>query len=341
MLGRRSPHLPLSIAFLLLVRCSDAGSNRTDGPLSAPDSVALVDLVAVADTSPSEFDVTDHDLNPVDAGSSPDHVGSDAVSPDGSAADQSGDGPSQPPTLWGYVTLGITPALDGKGPLYIGLHGGFFPPPLLPVAQVVIQADLLAPGSKVKYEFVGVANDNYTVFAFLDDNANALPILAAPDQGDLVQTVLPKVALTGVPIQQDLVLDQVEGNVPGLTDAGVVSNGSVKGTIRASAAPSIDGKGVVYISLYDQPPPTKQPPLAQTNLPAGDLSSPFKSEPYYLANLAPGNYYLRVFLDDNNSVNFLALGPDKGDMVHSAEIPVRVEPGQLAAVDVVLDQLHP
>jgi len=121
------------------------------------------------------------------------------------------------------------------------------------------------------------------------------------------------------------------------TDAGS-SAGALKGKITAKVAPALDGKGAVWISLHNKVPPAGLVGSA-TWLPGGDLSSPFASEAYYLPDLKAGQYYLRVFLDDNSNAGLLNTNPSKNDMIHSKAIQVHVSSGVVTVHDVVLDSV--
>jgi uncharacterized protein (DUF2141 family) len=240
--------------------------------------------------------------------------------------------------ITGTVSRSVAPVLDGKGTLYVGVYNLLFPPPVFPVGTAIIQgADMSAATAKISYAIANVPPGTYNLWAFLDDNGNAgLPFLT-PDAPDLVMSAPLQITVTaGTTTTQDLVLDKLQG---GAGDGGLGTNGALKGTISASVAPVLDGKGTLYLSLHNQVPPAGQ--VGSTSLTNADLSSPYAKETYFLGPLPPGQYYLRVFLDDNLNANFLFLGPDKNDLVHANPIQVHVVSGTVNIHDVVLDKVQP
>jgi hypothetical protein len=215
---------------------------------------------------------------------------SDATTPDATSDGPPPDGGL--PTVWGYISRSVSPLLDGKGDIYVGLY-------------------------------------LYFLFAFLDDNRSATLFPSAlPDAGDLVLSVFQEVTVgTSGATQMDLVLDKIQGDGQGLM-----------GQVNASVNPSLDGKGNLNISLHITPPPS--PSQVKIVMKDVDLSSPYASETYII-NAVPGNYYLNIFLDDNNSVSPFVPGSDKGDLVHTNTIQVHIVQGKLSVQDVLLNQVKP
>lgn len=268
---------------------------------------------------------------------------SDLEARDGSAdrrRDLSGDGRRDRPTgdvgtppLFGTITRSVAPAADARGDILVGLYLPGIPIPL--GGTTIAGADLSQPGSKVDYQLWTVPAGTFSLVAFLDDNNNAggLPIVLA-DTGDLVMSQ-PATFQSGAPQRIDLVLDSVQGGLPDGGTGDAVPLGALRGTVTSTAAVSGDGRGTLYISLHDQPPPAGQ--VAWTAVQNANLSSPYASEAYFLSSLAPGSYYLQVFLDDNLNNNPFLPGPDKGDLVHAKPIQLHIVSGTMEVQDVVLD----
>lgn len=239
--------------------------------------------------------------------------------------------------ITGIVSRTAVPVLDGKGTLYVAVYNLLFP--MFPVGTAVIQnADMSAATAKISYTIYNVPPGTYNLGAFLDDNLNAAFPFLTPDGPDLVVSAPVQVTVTaGATTTQDLVLDKLQG---GTADGGLGTNGALKGTISASVTPALDGKGNLYISLHTQVPPAGQ--VGSTALNNADLSSPYATETYFLGPLTPGQYYLRVFLDDNLNFDiFFNPGPDKNDLVHTNPIQVHVVAGTVNVHDVVLDKVQP
>jgi hypothetical protein len=246
------------------------------------------------------------------------------------------------PRLSGTVSRTATPVGDGKGTLYVGLYLPFFPP-LYMTGNAIPSVDLSQPGAQVKYAIWGAQPGTYVLFAFLDENQNASLPFMLPDPGDLAMSQPMDLTVGTTPQSIDLVLDKVEG---GFSDGGVGegnTSGGLQGKITStvSPAPGADGQGTIVVTLHLQVPPAGQ--VAATVVNKADLSSAYGVESYFLSGVPAGNYYLRVFLDDNNNYNPLgpSLGPDTGDMIHSAPIQVHIVAGAAGVKDVVLDQLQP
>lgn len=261
----------------------------------------------------------------------------DAVLPSdkGSKLDVSGNG------FYGTITSKVNPVFDGKGPIIVGLYTAFLPPPFPPVQTTSVLADMSKIGNTAVYQFFAKpAAGDYLLYAFLDDNNNAAQPFIAADNGDLAmaQAILVTVPAGPAPFKKDIDLDVVVG---GVADGGADGDvrGALEGNVKVSAKPALDAKGNVYVTLHDSWPPTNT--LTSTVVGAADLSSPFSSVKYFLGSLVPGQYYLQVFLDDNNNVNFFAPGSDKNDLVHAALIQVRIEPGTTTLQDVTLDTVKP
>ena len=241
--------------------------------------------------------------------------------------------------VYGTITSKVNPVFDGKGPIIVGLYT--LPPPFPPVQATSVQADMSKIGNTAVYQFaVKPAAGDYLLYAFLDDNNNAAQPFVAADNGDLAmaQAILVTIPAGPTPFNKDIDLDVVVG---GVADGGADGDvrGALEGNIKVSAKPTLDAKGNVYVTLHDTWPPTNT--LTSTVVNAADLSSPFSSVKYFLGSLVPGQYYLQVFLDDNNNVNVFAPGSDKDDLVHAAPIQVRIEPGTTTLQDVTLDTVKP
>jgi hypothetical protein len=326
----RSPRVVLTItaALLFSASCSDNASKPPDARVDKKTirDQPLPDLADATADGPAdrvrvEATVSDAHREGGKDGPKPD-VGKDT-------------GPTDigTPLIYGTVTRTATPVGDAKGELYVGLY--FMGIPIMPLASTQITADLSASGAKIPYGIYNAAPGGYTLFAFLDDNGNASSPFLMPDAGDLVMSAPLNVTVGSTPQKIDLVLDKVEGSI----GDGGVSFGVLKGKVTSTVAPSGDGKGTLYISLHDQVPPAGQ--LTATVITNADLASPYASETYFLSALQPGNYYLFVFLDDNDNNNPFAPGPDKGDMVPAKPFQVHVVVGVQNQQDVVLDKLQP
>jgi len=286
------------------------------------------DLEAEGD-APQTVDLASGEDGAVDGGGN--DAGMDAAF-DLSSHDQ-GKGDAPHGDIWGTVTRSVMPVFDGKGDIYIGIAPAFFFPP-----EVIKAADLSQPQSSVTYTFYNVAPGDYELWAFLDDNGNANAILPGSDFGDLVMSSVIPFTFDGTPQQIDFVLNQVMGFISdGGVGEGGASQGSLRGKISRSIVPALDGKGPIYVSLHSQLPPQGQ--VAATSL-YGDLSSSYDSEMYFLGMLEPGNYYLRVFLDDNENAFFMAPEIDPDDLTTSRPIQVHVVGGVLNEQDLVLDEVH-
>jgi uncharacterized protein (DUF2141 family) len=288
-----------------------AGDAPVDGPLdvavdAAPD--ASQDVVIVLDGTP------------------------DAMLPDGPVGDLG------TPDIWGTISRSVTPLLDAKGTIYIGLYDLLFP---FQVAGTTLKgAHLATTNTKINYAIYNAPAGKFNLQAFLDDNSNTMPFpFPMADDLDLVAPTQQIQVTAGTSQQIDIVLSQVPAVPDGGVDAFASTMGALKGTVTASVPPSLDGKGALYVSLHSQPPPGGK--VAGSPLANSDLSSPYSSETYYLGGVQPGNYYLRVFLDDNGTVNVFNPAPDSGDLVHSSPIQVHVVAGTLGVHDVVLDQVNP
>jgi hypothetical protein len=316
---------------LMLGACSDDTSPIDTGF----DSEVVFDTNGGEATLDAGLDAVDLALDaPIDAPiglDGPAEAGADQGQ-DSSPADIGPDGPvgdMGTPSVYGTISRTATPLLDGKGNIQIGLYG-LFPTPV--AGAVIKNADLSQPGATVTYKIYNVPAGTFTLFAFLDDNNNAMPLFPAADAVDLVMSKPISLTLTaGSSMVQNIVLDKLQG----ASDAGMGPNGALKGKVTASAIPSGDGKGPLFISLHSQPPPAGQVAMAQIN--NADLSSPFASELYYIGNVPAGNYYLDAFLDDNGNANFLFPGSDKDDMILSKPIEVHIVGGTIIVHDIVLD----
>jgi len=349
MLFRRSglSALLLISVSVLITGCSDDGPKPVldltgvDGP-----SDAAVDS---ATDMPSDASVDANVEQGVDAAkdAASDATPTDAsgeatvdASLDAAAPKEAGfpDGSGLKPSVWGYITRSAALGLDGKGTIYIGLYLRGLPPPAFQVASTSVVADLSAPGAKVRYELFNAAPGDYDVWGFLDDNGNAFPLLPTADAGDLLPAKVKPVKVGATPVQVDVDFDLLAG---GLADGGqsdaIASLGILRGKIRSTAKHVHDGKGNIYISLHSALPPAGQ--ILATQINAGDLSSQFSAEPYFLSGVKAGRYYLSVYMDDNNNVNIFAPGPDKTDLIHSKPIQVRVVAGTITTQDIALDSV--
>ena len=244
--------------------------------------------------------------------------------------------------IWGYVSRKALPLNDGKGDIYISVAQIIaFPfPPIQMASGIVKHADLSKPGAKVKYEIsssLSTLSGKYQVTAWMDDNNNTWSPINIAATGDLYTSKAVDITVSSsstTPVQADLVLDKVQV-VAG--DAGIGT--ALKGKITTTTPPASDGKGNMIIALYSKVPPAglATAPEALTNV---DLSSTYGSEAYFLTGVKPGNYYLRIFMDDNTNASLAVPKPDKGDMIHSKAIQVHVVSGQTNVQDVVLDALQ-
>jgi hypothetical protein len=244
-----------------------------------------------------------------------------------------------PIAISGTISRSVSPLLDAKGNVYIGLLILPPPAPFQFGGTVVKGVSLPSMSTKVSYG-LPAAPGNYWLYAFLDDNSNAVVFpMAIPDAVDIgmAQAVQVKV-VAGQPQTIDIDLNQI-GGYNGGGDGGLGTLGALKGAIKASVSPSQDGKGTLWFTLHTQPPPkgVVGQPRAQNN---ADLSSPFAQELYYLGSIQPGKYYLRVFLDDNGNAPFLSPNPDPGDLIHANPIQVHVVAGTVTTHNVVLDKVQ-
>lgn len=325
-------------AGLLLVSCSDSpGGSPRD---AARDLGRDAALDRGADRAPADLGADVGEPADVGPGSdadlgAPQDGAPDAPQDAGTDADVGTDSAPSTAPVWGYVSRSATPVLDGKGPLYVAVFVAG-----LPIVQgSVPAADLSAPGSTVLYELYGVSAGAQQIGAFLDDNANALPMLPMADPGDLALSNAVTVNVGGGSQRQDLVLDVVVGGTAdgGLSDA-FANLGAIKGTVRATATPKLDGLGTLHVTLHAQPPPS--PAVAGTSVANADLSSPFAVESFFLSGVQAGSYYLRAFLDDNGNVNPFDPSPDTDDLVHQGAIQVHVVAGTTNEQEVVLDAIQ-
>lgn len=237
----------------------------------------------------------------------------------------------------GYISRSVLPLNDGKGDIHVGVTQWLIPFPM--ATAVVSHADLSKPGAKVKYQITSsmtMLKGDYEVSAWMDDNNNAWSPLPLAQTGDLTTSKGTKVTFSGTttgPQKVDLVLDKVVQLTTG--DAGMGT--ALRGKISTTTGPSVDGKGNIIIALYSKLPPSGL--VTVEALGGADLSSTFATEAYYLSGVKAGNYYLRIFMDDNTNANLGAPTPDKGDMVHSKAIQVHLVSGQVNVQDVVFDAL--
>ena len=241
----------------------------------------------------------------------------------------------------GWISRKAIPLNDGKGDIYVSVAQVLpFPfPPIGMANGVVSHADLSKAGAKVKYQITSsltTLSGAYEVTAWMDDNNNGWSPLAMASTGDLLTSKAVKITISSSstgPVKADLVLDKVQ--VP-LGDAGVGT--ALRGKITTTTGPLVDGKGNIIIALYTKLPPAGLVPSVEA-LSNADLSSTYASEAYFLSGVKPGNYYLRIFMDDNTNASLAVPNPDKGDMVHTKPIQVHVVSGQVNVQDVVLDAL--
>jgi hypothetical protein len=324
------------MVLVALAGCSDDGGSTVDtGP--KPDQAVVPDQTA--DTAQDlVIDVvddvgSDQAADAVTEAATPDLGPADVGPPDGPVAD------AAPVAFTGTISRSVEPILDAKGNVYIGL---FILPPPAPIqfgGTVVTGVHLPTPSTKVSYA-LPAGPGTYWLYAFLDDNSNAVPFpIAMPDAVDIgmSQAVQVKV-VAGQPQKLDIVLDKLGGYMP-TPDGGMGTLGALTVTVKTSVSPSLDGKGGIWLSLHSQPPPAGL--VGQPILHAqADLSSPFLQELCYMGSLQPGKYYLRVFLDDNSNVNTFAVKPDSGDMIHSQPIQVHVTAGTITNHNVVLDKVQ-
>lgn len=263
-------------------------------------------------------------------------AGKEAAAPDQGRPDR-GAPDMGTPAIWGYITASASPLLDGRGDLYVGVYFPFPPAPAsFKVGGVTIKnADFSKPGAKIKYVIQNNAPGPHSLYAFLDDNKNANNLFLFPDYGDLVVKAAKAITVkSGTALRVDLDLSVVMA----AGDAGVGPLGALKGNITAKVSPNGDGKGTVHLSLHSQLPPAGK--VASGVVANADLSSPFLSESYLMSGVQQGKYYLQAFLDDNNSVGIFAPpNPDKGDMIHSKPLQVRVVAGTINLQDVVFDAI--
>lgn len=303
--------------------CSDDTTPADSGP--KPD-VAVPDLGRDAPLTDLALDAgadlaadLSGDLAPGDAG--------DAAIADKGPPDMFSD--MGTPNLTGTITRTVEPILDAKGDVWVAVS--FFPPPIQTNTVIVKGVSLPNKSSSHAYG-VSVPVGTYWVFAFLDDNSNAVFPFATPDAVDLATSKATQVkVVAGQPLQLDLVLDALGGYVA--TDGGVPAVTGLKGTVKASVAPALDGKGTLRASLHSQLPPAGQ--VAQSGLNNADLSSPFTQEMFFLGGLQAGNYYLQVYLDDNANNKL-----DSDDLTHASPIQVHVVSGTIASYSVVLDKVQ-
>ena len=298
----------------------------------------------VAD-APADVGASDKAGDVQQAETSTDSAAVEASPGDGPTPDQKKT-PTADAAAWavveGYISRSAIPLNDGKGDIIVSVAQviGFPFPPIQMASGVVKHADLSKPGSKVKYYIsssLTTLSGNYEVTAWMDDNNNAWSPLPMASTGDLLTSKAVKITVSSSstsPVKADLVLDKVQ--VPA-GDAGVGT--ALTGKITTTTGPTWDGKGNIIIALYTQVPPAGTVSSVEA-LGGADLSSTFSSEAYFLTGVKPGNYYLRIFMDDNTNASMMAPAPDKGDMVHTKPIQVHVVSGQINVQDVVLDTLQ-
>jgi len=111
--------------------------------------------------------------------------------------------------LKGSITSGVVPQLDGKGTIFITLHGQL-PPADQKASTTIPNADLSSPFNKELYFLGDQTSGKYYLRVYLDDNGSSGPFKQVPDPGDLTHKNPVQVHVTGGKINiYDVVLDTV------------------------------------------------------------------------------------------------------------------------------------
>jgi hypothetical protein len=115
---------------------------------------------------------------------------------------------------------------------------------------------------------------------------------------------------------------------------------SIWGYVTRSVAPVLDGKGNLFVALYNPffPPPAF--PSATTTLYKADLSKSGTKLKYEIHNAPLGAHNLWAFLDDNNNIMPPFPAPDAVDLVMAKLISVTIVKGTTIKQDVVLSKLE-
>jgi hypothetical protein len=132
----------------------------------------------------------------------------------------------------------------------------------------------------------------------------------------------------------------VDARVVDAFPADLLVGPGVYGTVTRNAAPLLDGKGILYVALYNMlfPPPIF-PPVASFTDSNADLSASGAKIPYSIYTGSGGTYYLLAVFDDNQDANLNFLAADGGDLTMTGN-PQKVTLSSTAAtkLDLVLDK---
>lgn len=169
--------------------------------------------------------------------------------------------------------------------------------------------------------------------AYVDRSVEDVAVETAKDQAlsDLEVDIASDAAADGV----------TDATIPDTTSDGAPPDGglpTVWGYISRSVDPLLDGKGDIYVGLYQ---PMLMIPLASTAINQVDMSQTTSSIKYEVFNPPPGTYGIFAMLDDNKTATlFPAALPDAGDLVLSVYPEVTVGTSGATQVDLVLDKLQ-
>ena len=134
-----------------------------------------------------------------------------------------------------------------------------------------------------------------------------------------------------LPVQDTSVDAPQDAVSPG--DGGVLDlinpKGGLYGTVTSTVTPVFDGKGTLYVGLYNPfLPPPLLPPQTYVAVAKVDFSKAGNSATYQFSNNpSPGDYLLYAFLDDNGNASYPFLAPDNGDLVVAGPINIKIVAG--------------
>lgn len=114
---------------------------------------------------------------------------------------------------------------------------------------------------------------------------------------------------------------------------------SIWGYVTRTVTPVLDGKGSLFVALYNPffPPPAFP---SATKIYKVDLSASGAKVKYEIHNAPVGAHNLWGFLDDNNNMMPLVSAPDAVDLVMAKPISVTIVAGSTIKQDIVLSKLE-
>lgn len=119
------------------------------------------------------------------------------------------------------------------------------------------------------------------------------------------------------------------------------SNKSIYGQVRLPHSPGLDGRGTLYVGIYQAlVPPPFFPAQDMISIANADLSHPQLTVPYsFTVRPQAGTYLLYAFLDDNDNASntLFFIVPDAGDTVVSEAIVLEVPAGSSDPIEQDID----